>query len=298
MRTQRPKKIEGAALYSINASERIDWNIGSFILKTREGKIIVIDGGHGEELPRLIECLKEVSGEEVPTVSAWLFSHLHDDHHGAYLRMVRDEEWHGKVTVKEVYHHFLPREFYTDITKEASAHFGPEYDAIMGSDKTLGATLHTVKVGDRITVDEIDFDVLHIPDISFGKQMNVNDTSVVYKMTYDKGQTVMFLGDAEWIGSNDLVDNHAAELKSDIVQVGHHGCGSCSDECYRLIGAKVYIWQCGERFWYQESGEGTNTHNVGFIRYRAFMKEIGVKNENVYVTLGDIDSFPLPMPIY
>ena len=45
-------------------------------------------------------------------------------------------------------------------------------------------------------------------------------------------------------------------------------------------------------------GEGTNTPNVGFIRYRAFMKEIGVKNENIYVTLGDIDSFPLPMPIY
>jgi hypothetical protein len=128
--------------------------------------------------------------------------------------------------------------------------------------------------------------------------MNVNDTSVVYKMTYDKGQTVMFLGDAEWIGSNDLVDHHADELKSDVVQVGHHGCGNCSDECYRLIDAKAYIWQCGERFWYQDCGEGLNTHNVGFIHYRTMMKSFGIKDENVYVTLGDIDSFPLPMPIY
>ena len=155
-----------------------------------------------------------------------------------------------------------------------------------------------LQLGDRITVDEIDFDVLHIPDISFGKQMNVNDSSVVYKMTYDKGQTVMFLGDAEWIGSNDLVDNHAGDLKSDVVQVGHHGCGSCSDECYRLIGAKAYIWQCGERFWYQDCGEGLNTHNVGFIHYRTMMKSFGIKDENVYVSLWDIDSLPLPMPIY
>ena len=86
--------------------------------------------------------------------------------------------------------------------------------------------------------------------------------------------------------------------KSDVVQVGHHGCGNVSRGCYELIDAKAYIWQCGEKFWYQDSGEGLNTHNVGFIRYRAFMKEIGVKNENIYVTLGDIDSFPLPMPIY
>ena len=77
----------------------------------------------------------------------------------------------------------------------------------------------------------------------------------------------------------------------------HHGCGNVSRACYELIGAQAYIWQCGERFWYQESGEGLNTHNVGYIRYRAFMKELGVKNENIHVTLDDIQSFPLPFPV-
>ena len=117
-------------------------------------------------------------------------------------------------------------------------------------------------------------------------------------MTYDKGQTIMFLGDSEWICDNDLVDNCKDKLKSDVVQVGHHGCGNVSRQCYELIGAKVYIWQCGERFWYQESGEGFNTHNVGYIRTRSYMKELGVKNENVYVSMDKIDSFPLPMPIH
>lgn len=55
---------------------------------------------------------------------------------------------------------------------------------------------------------------------------------------------------------------------------------------------------CGERFWYQDCGEGLNTHNVGFIHSRTMMKGFGIKDENVYVSLGDIDSFPLPMPIY
>lgn len=297
-REQRPAKIDGAAMYSLNCSERIDWNTGSFILKTREGKIIVIDGGHTQELPRLIECLKSVSGEEVPTVTAWIFSHMHGDHYGAYLRLNEEEAFRDKLIVKDMYCNFLGREFLTEISSEAGPGYGPVWDTMMGSDKTIGANIHVVQKGDIIAVDEIEFEVIHVPDIEFGKSMNANDSSVVYKMTYDKGQTIMFLGDAEWVCDNDLLANCADKLKSDVVQVGHHGCGNVSRRCYELIDAKVYIWQCGERFWYQDSGEGLNTHNVGFIRYRAFMKEIGVKNENVYVTMDDIHSFPLPMPIY
>lgn len=298
MRKQRPAKIDGAALYSLNCVERLDWNIGSFILKTREGKLIVIDGGHTNELPRLVECLKSISGEEVPTVTAWLFSHLHDDHCGAYVRLSNEEQWHGKIIVKDVYCNFMGRDFGTKIARvEANASYGPLYDSMMGSDKTLGASIHVVKTGDVIDVDEISFAVLHAPDPAEGPKMNLNDSSVVYKMTYDHGQSVLFLGDAEWVCSNDLVDNHADALKSDVVQVGHHGCGNVSRRCYELIDAKAYIWQCGERFWYQDCGEGTNTHNVGYVRYRAYMKELGVKRENVYVTMDHIDSFPLPMPI-
>lgn len=298
MRKQRPDKIDGAALYSLNCVERLDWNIGSFIVKTRTGKLIVIDGGHTDELPRLIECLKHISGEETPTVAAWLFSHLHDDHCGAYTRLVREEAWRSKLIVKDMYCNFLGRDFSTEISRgEANASYGPIYDAIMGSDKTIGANIHTVNTGDVISVDEIVFEVLHAPDPAQGPQMNLNDSSVVYKMIYDNGQSFLFLGDAEWVCNNDLVENHANKLKSDVVQVGHHGCGNVSRHCYELIDAKAYIWQCGERFWYQDCGEGLNTHNVGYVRYRAYMKELGVKNENIYVTMDTIHSFPLPMPI-
>jgi len=296
LRLQRPQPIAGAALYSLNCSEWIDWNIGSFILKTREGKLIVIDGGEREELPRLIECLKSISGEAVPTVTAWLFSHLHSDHVHAYQRLC-EEEWRDKLKVKDVYCNFLTREFWETLSPEAHERHAKGYDIMMTSDQALHTNLHVVQKGDKITVDEIEFEVIHVPDLAFADRMNINDSSVVYKMTYDSAQTIMFLGDAEWVCDNDLVENCAEKLPSDVVQVGHHGCGNVSRRCYELIGAQAYIWQCGERFWYQDSGEGLNTHNVGYIRYRAFMKEIGVKNENIHVTLRDIQSFPLPFPI-
>lgn len=297
-RKQRPQHIEGAALYSPQCSERIDWNTGCFILKTKEGKLIVIDGGHTQELPRLVACLQTISGEDVPTVEAWLFSHMHGDHYGAYYRLSTDPEFKGAVKVKKVYCNFLSREFLTTTGREPQEAYGNVYDVIMNSSENFGAEVYIVQKGDLIAVDEIEFEVIHVPEEQFAKDMNVNDSSVVYKMTYDKGQTIMFLGDAEWVCDNDLVNNCADKLKSDVVQVGHHGCGNVSRRCYELIDADAYIWQCGERFWYGESGEGLYTHNVGFIRYRSFMKEIGVKNENVYVSIDKIDSFPLPMPIY
>jgi len=296
-RRQRPKYIEGAALYSLNCSERLDWNTGSFIIKTRTGRLIVIDGGHQEELPRLIECLRSISGEEKPAVTAWLFSHLHGDHYGAYVRLT-EEEWRDKLTVKDVYCNLISKEFWLEQPRGKDPELEAAYTAIMESDKTLNASVHVVSTGDLISVDEVEFEVIHIPNPAYSSEMNINDTSVVYKMTYDKGQTVMFLGDAEWVCNEDLVTHCADKLKSDVVQVGHHGCGNVSKRCYELIGAEVYIWQCGERFWYQESGEGLNTHNAGYIRYRSYMMELGAKMENVYITMDNIHSLPLPIPIF
>ncbi|MBR2930426.1 MAG: MBL fold metallo-hydrolase [Clostridia bacterium] len=297
LRRIMPEWIDGASIHSLNCTGRIDYNIGSFIIKTKEGRIIVIDGGRGDELPRLIESLKVISGEEVPTVTAWLFSHLHDDHYGAYVRLTEDE-WRNKIKVLDVYCDFISRAHWEAKAFGSNVLLPGAYDAIMGSDKTLGASIHVVKKGDRISVDEVSFDVIHVPDPSHASQMNVNDTTTIYKMTYDNGQTIMFLGDAEWVCNEDLIENCADLLKSDVVQVGHHGCGNVSKRCYELIDAKAYIWQCGLRFWYQEKGEGVNTHNVGLVKYRTYMMERGIKKENIYLSIDKIDSLPLPIPIY
>jgi len=298
-RKQRPEEIEGASIHFLQCSERLDWNNQSFIIKTKNGKLIAFDGGHSEETERFVECLKVLSGEEIPTVSVWLFSHFHGDHYGVYNMLCTDEKYRGKVRVENFYCNLLTEEFYTKLSREPLPDRVPIRTAMLDSEKTLGAKVHTVHAGDVIELDGIRFDVIHAPLEEDSRNMNMNDSSVVYKMTdTDSGQTIMFLGDAEWVCNNHLVNEHADKLKSDIVQVGHHGCGNVSRECYRLIGAKVYLWPIGARFWYGESGEGLNTHNTGVERMRVYMKELGVKNENVYVNMDRIISSPLPFPIY
>ena len=298
LRAKEPILYQGAAFYTLHGAEELHCNMGGMIFKSREGRIAVIDGGRAPDTDRFIRILQKISGKEIPHVDAWLFSHMHCDHYGVYYTLCSDERYRGKVTVGDFYCDLLTEEFYTKLAKERVTNADIIRSAMISPNSPTGARAHTVKRGEIISVDEIEFEVIHVPDITLADKMNMNDSSVVYKMTYDGGQTIMLLGDAEWICSNDLTQNCADKLKSDIVQVGHHGCGNVSGECYRLIDAEAYIWPVGEKFWYSECGEGLNTHNTGVIRSRAYMMRNNPDLRNVYVVKDDILSTPLPMKIY
>lgn len=293
-----PVLYDSAAFYTLHCADMLNWNMGCMIFKSRAGKIVVIDGGHASETDRFMRILRKISGKEVPHVSAWLFSHLHSDHYGVYQTLCSDEKYRGALTVDGFYCDLVTEEFYTTLSPERWAGYAEVRKTLLNSENTVGAKVHTVKAGDVITVDELEFKVIHVPQQEYFTKMNTNDSSVVYKFTYDGKQTMMLLGDAEYVCSNDLTNNCAELLKSDVVQVGHHGCGNVSGECYKLIGADAYIWQVGEKFWYSDNGEGLNTHNTGVIRTRAYMMELSPKPENVHVVMDDILSSPLPMKIH
>jgi len=42
---QLPKKIEGTAMYSIPGCKILNWNMSCFLFRTRQGKLVVIEGG-------------------------------------------------------------------------------------------------------------------------------------------------------------------------------------------------------------------------------------------------------------
>ncbi len=298
LRAKDPILYEGAAFYTLHGAEELHCNMGGMIFKSKSGKIAVIDGGRIPDTDRFIRILQKISGREVPHIDCWLFSHLHSDHYGVYYTLCSDEKYRGKVTVGMFYCDLLTEEFYTKLSKEKVKNADIIRSAMISPDSPTGAKVVTVRKGDIIAVDEIEFEVIHVPDMSMAEFMNMNDSSVVYKMTYDGKQTMMLLGDAEWVCSNDLTQNCADKLKSDIVQVGHHGCGNVSAECYELIDADAYIWPIGEKFWYSDCGEGLNTHNTGVIRSRAYMMRKNPNMKNVYVVMDDIMSTPLPMTIY
>lgn len=269
--------VEGTALYMLPVTGRLDWNLNSFIFRTKSGKLVVMDGGHGEERDYLLDTLRALSPDpDHITVEAWFFTHLHVDHYGALREILRDESLIGQLEIKHFYHHLLPGEYYANECREKQAG-APEVVADLTSlPCRFGAVVHTVEDGDVITVDELCFHTLHTPKLADGAEMNTNDTSVVWRLDVEGGKSVLFLADAEFVCNRHLLA-HPEQLRADIVQVGHHGCGNVSRAVYAATGAAQYLWPVGHKFRYSDRGDGLGTHNTGVIQTRAYLDQLGVK---------------------
>ncbi len=291
-------KFSDTAMYMLPVTERLDWNIMSFILRTKTGKLVVIDGGHVQETENLLHALADLTpAGEVPTVSAWFLSHLHGDHYEAFLNIVSNyDKYRDRVRIENFYCNLCEEEFYTKLSTEAAPFRAGIRSALLNCGDVTGCTVHTVQTGDVIDVDELSFKVLHVPDMAYATEMNMNDSSVVYKLTV-ADQSILFLGDAEKICNNDLMQNHLDELKSDIVQVSHHGCGNVSKECYAAAGARLYLWQAGNKFWYSDKGRGIGTHDTGVITTRNRLCELGVTPKDIILDRHGPLAFALPIDL-
>ena len=126
------------------------------------------------------------------------------------------------------------------------------------------------------------------------KTMNMNDSSVIYRLDHESGQRMLLLADGEWVVSGALEKLPPEELRAQIVQVGHHGVGNVSREIYRRIGAEVFLYQVAPRFWYSDRGEGLGSHAIGMARNPDWIMDGGAKRENVLDTTRGIVAKKLP----
>ena len=280
-----PPEVTDSSTFAVHF---VDVGQADCALVACDGQYMLIDGGNAEDSDLVYTYLKE---QNVTHLDYLVATHLHEDHFDALLRYLDTVERGGDAgfDLGEIWGHVLSSAWYEG---QGLGSYAGRAERLKNPPAGIGYT--ELNRGDCFAFGAARMEVLWTgrEDV----RCNMNDSSVVYKMLCG-GQSVLFLGDAEWVCNNDLLENCRESLKSDVVQVGHHGCGNVSRECYEVIGATAYLWPIGPRFWYGESGEGLNTHNTGVIRSRVYMKEIGVKPENVYVNMDRIISLPLPIPL-
>ena len=273
-----PPKFKGTSMYSVQGRSGPQ---NCFIFKTRSGKLVVMDGGNTSSAEHILNILTYLSDGKKPIVSAWFISHLHPDHYNVYRELVQNEKYRGKFEVENLYYNFLPTRYYTELAPDRNKIFEGVLNVITNSDKLIGVKLNTVNTGDIINVDELKFKILHVPDISYAEDTKINDSSVIIHMTVDNDQSVLFLGDGEHYANEDLILNHADEMKSDMVQVGHHGVFSVSRKCYELAGAKKYLFPTSIRLWYCDLGRGYNSGWHMVHRNRSFMRDLGATADDL-----------------
>jgi beta-lactamase superfamily II metal-dependent hydrolase len=248
-----------------------------YVIKTYGGKIIVIDGGTREDADQLRKLIK--MDREEGKVDAWFITHPHLDHIGALIEIV---EKYSEIKVGNIYASFPDLELVKKF-EPASAHANYElYYSFMDNNEDIYTEL---SLGDRFIFDDVTLDVLQVinswitefPVSHADTSTFVNNSSAVLKVNTND-MSVLFLGDLGIEGGRELLNQYKGTgvLKSDIVQMSHHGNWGVEKDVYEEIAPKMALWPTPKYLWESQPGEGNNDGTFTILTVKGWMNEMGV----------------------
>lgn len=228
-------------LYQLSLNQE-EINCGmSYVFKLCDGSFFIIDGGYFTkgECDKLYQFLLDHTNDKINIVG-WFCSHAHEDHFGCFMDFV--EKYSNCVSIEKLYYNFP--NMYTPSSKnwkkddiKSTERF---YDVL---NKYLMDIPHIkLHTGQKFNIKNIEIEVLATHEDLYPCDFkNFNDTSTVIRINAN-GKSIMFLGDTGDELSDILIDTYCEKLKSDIVQVAHHGFNGAKTKVYELIDAVTVLW--------------------------------------------------------
>ena len=260
----------------------------SFVLVTKNDNVIVVDGGRPEDMP----LLKEYIGGR--HIAAWILTHAHIDHISGFVSEI-EKNGGADFDIGTVYYNFPPYSLIDNHNVPDYGYFTRELNETLPSflaiEPKIRDRVHIVQQGESIDIDECHIDFLFtFHDGLYANLMN--DSSLVFKVT-TPNKTVLFMGDLGPDGGDVLFRESRHLLKSDIVQMAHHGHMNVSMEVYAAISPEACMW-CAPAWLYAEEevphylSDVEKLRRMGRIRMygtavtRRWMELLGAKKH--YVT--------------
>lgn len=207
----------------------------SYVVRLSDGRFIVIDGGNNFEpdIDRLIHCLKTGSPHEKPIIACWIMTHEHGDHYQCYIGF--DDKYHGEYEVQSFMLNFIelddelfPGADATDWRFDFNTSRAVNVPAMFEKMKKSGAPIYMPHTGQVYNIGDARIEMLSSLDETVDyMKANINCTSLVFKMELG-GQTILWTGDSTFDEAK-LTQRYGEYLKSDILQVPHHGFEGPSD---------------------------------------------------------------------
>ena len=248
----------------------------SHIIREEDGRILVVDGGTRNDARYLLSLLKRITGEEVPHIDGWFFTHPHSDHMDCFFEVMKDLS--DEIEFDAIYCNFPSADYFAGISAEETVRTFESYLPRF-ADKVV-----TLQEGDVISFGSCSFEVLLTHDTAIEENKGNNSSTVIRLHLGEK--TILLLGDLGAEGGQRLLAKHGAGLKSDLCQVSHHGQRGCTREVYAAIAPEGCIWTAPDWLWDKQKKEFDFSHNRIEVEWN-WMRELGVKAHYV-VHSGDV----------
>ena len=211
-----------------------------FIIRLDDGSFIIIDGGMGDpdsvDSTRLLNILKEQSpeGTEKPVIAAWIFTHCHGDHIGVFNTFSID--YHDQVEIEAFYYNFPTDEAINKVADFMFDNSIYRYDQFKRAMTDFYPEVKTIRphTGDKYFIRNavinmyFTYEDLYPLNIEEESLKDLNETSLIFKIDV-AGQSILITGDANTQAFKQVVSAYENELKSDILQMAHHGLNGTVD---------------------------------------------------------------------
>lgn len=240
----------------------------SYVLRTAVGRLIVMDGGCRADADALLALLEKLAGPR-PAVEAWFLTHAHDDHIGALTELLENKC--SAFFADRILCNFPSHEWLT--SHDAGGH---ALQCLPNLVQTAGSRISRVAAGDRFVIDDMTFQVLRVPELQITANA-VNNSSVVFRLTVEKGQSVLFTGDlGEEAGDALLKALPPEDIRADVVQMAHHGQYGVNKAFYAAVAPRVCLWPTPNWLWENDSGGGRNSGPWQTLETRRWVEELGI----------------------
>ena len=209
-----------------------------YVYRLCDGSFLIVDSGHEEDgcADALYETLCRLAPDpEHIVIAAWFLTHAHGDHMGGFIRF--SDKYADRVTLEQVIYNYPNAKSFRD----SGAHLEWRVKTERVCEYYEGLKVIEAHPGQRFYIRDAEIEMLFTWDLLKSEITYFNNTSLVLTIDLD-GERIMQLGDCGPLASETIALMYGAYLKSDIVQVSHHGYKGASSLLYRWIDADVALW--------------------------------------------------------
>lgn len=241
--------------WTITQYGRNDINMSFYTIYNEQKGLIVVDGGWTQDAADVREVINTLGGH----VDAWILTHPHQDHIGAFNQLYPEL---AEIEVDEV--------ITVDMASPQECLNVASWDSVDAYNDFLALdipNLTYVYPGDELNICGLKFQILSAFDekVSELSRDYLNDGSMMFKVT-NVEESFLFCADVG-IGMSDyLVEKWGDELKADYLQMGHHGYGGLSDSFYQKVSPKLSFFDAPDWLMHDETGKYDNPQNAEFMK--------------------------------
>ena len=226
-----------------------DYGLMCFLIRLSDGRFIVIDGGisdnsYGSFSQALYASMMDQAVDKNNiTIAAWIITHSHTDHIGGFCSFAAAYSKYVKLEA-------LLLNFPSDADSNAVGDGGKtDYPRFRSAAQNYykNTPIYKVHTGHVYTIADATIEIFYTHEDFVTMSRTIastklwNDSSIIFGFGI-AGQKIMFLGDSQEIPNNLTANIFGSYLKSDIVQIAHHGGLGGTNAIYKAIDPAVALF--------------------------------------------------------